>query len=191
MTGCLETVLWRAESEGLTEFCAFRQTDEGFSFSGVVLAAVGGSPQRITYRIQCDRQGLTRTAVVETAGRPGPGSLTLTADANRIWRLEGRELPECRGLADVDLGFSPSTNTLPIRRLQMAPGESRSIVTVWVRFPEFDVLAFPQRYTRLSIDRYRFESGLDDFRAELVVDAAGIVRQYGDLWQAVAAGQDC
>ncbi|HZW03676.1 MAG TPA: putative glycolipid-binding domain-containing protein [Anaerolineaceae bacterium] len=191
MTGCLGTVLWRDEAAQLTEYCAFRQAEEGLHLEGVVLAAVNETPLRITYRVACDREGLTRSAVVEVTGGPDARHIELAADAARVWRLDGRELPDCCGLADVDLGFSPSTNSLAIRRLRLAVGESRALAATWVRFPEFDVVVFPQRYTRLALDRYRFESGLDEFQAELIVDEQGIVRQYGGLWQAAAAGRDC
>jgi hypothetical protein len=191
MDRCLRTVLWRNDQARMFEYCALKDTRAGILLEGVMVTAVDGRPLRAAYQVTCDRQGLTRSVVVETSGGLGSQAIRLGVNDRRVWRREGKELPECAGLADVDLGFSPSTNTLPIRRLKLAPGQSQEITAVWVRFPELDVLPFPQRYTCLAPGRYRFESLLSDFQAELAVDEHGMVRQYGRLWLAEEAGQDC
>src|SRR5579864_1324841 len=56
----------------------------------------------------------------------------------------------------------------------------------WIRFPELDVVASAQRYTRLADNRWRYQSGQYDF--DLTTDvASGLVLAYGDdLWRAVA-----
>ena len=94
--------------------------------------------------------------------------------------------PHFGACADIDLGWTPATNTIPIRRLKLEVGETSSITAVWVRFPELDVVRNEQRYTRLASDRWRYQSGDYDF--ELVTDAAtGLVLVYGgDLWRASA-----
>lgn len=186
MTDSLRTVLWRSEALEMTEYCALADTGQAFQLAGVVLAIANGAPVRITYQVLFDWQGLTHSVAVDAAGGLGEQHIRLEADGQRAWRWNGRPLPECQGAADVDLGFTPATNTLPIRRMHLQEGESRAVSAAWVRFPEFDVVPFPQRYTRLSTDRYRYESLLSDFTAELLVDEHGIVRQYGQYWQAIA-----
>ena len=90
------------------------------------------------------------------------------------------------GCTDIDLGWTPATNTVPIRRLDLPVGESATISASWIRFPEFDVVKNDQTYERLAHDRWRYRSGPYDFK--LVTDiASGLVLSYGeDLWQAVA-----
>ena len=90
------------------------------------------------------------------------------------------------GCDDIDLGWTPATNTIPIRRLGLELGETSTITAAWVRFPELDVVCNRQRYTRLTNSRWRYESG--DYDVELVADgASGLVLAYGDdLWQASA-----
>jgi hypothetical protein len=92
------------------------------------------------------------------------------------------------GITDADLGFSPCTNTIPIRRLAPAIGEEVRITVVWLRFPEFDLLPSEQAYTRIGENRYRFERGAD-FRAVIETDGPGIVTRYGDLWREVQQGE--
>ncbi len=88
------------------------------------------------------------------------------------------------GCIDVDLGITPSTNTLPIRRLNLQVGESADVTAAWVRFPELTVEPLAQRYTRLDERRYRYES-TTGFSAELEVDELGLVVRYGDIWERV------
>ena len=92
-------------------------------------------------------------------------------------------LKEFEGLVDVDLQVTPATNTLPIRRLQLGVGESAETDALWVRFPELALERLPQRYTRTGEFRYTYESRGGAFRAELEVDAQGLVVRYGDIWK--------
>ncbi len=190
MTHSLRTVLWRNEAFHMYEFCALKDTGQTLQFEGVVVTVEEEKPVRIAYLLIGDRQGLTQSVEVNVVGGQRDRHLQLIADERRSWFWNGRELPECQGFADVDLGFSPATNTLPIRRLNLQSGESQNLTVTWVRFPQFDVVPFPQRYTRLDGNRYLYESLIGDFKAELTVDDLGIVIRYGQYWEAVAAGQD-
>jgi hypothetical protein len=99
-------------------------------------------------------------------------------------------LPDLKGCIDVDFSLTPSTNTLPIRRLHLAVGESRELTAAWVRFPELTVEPLAQRYTRLAERRYRYESIVSGFTAELEVDDLGLVVTYEGIWQRVAESRE-
>ena len=86
----------------------------------------------------------------------------------------------------VDLGFSPSTNLLPIRRLRLAVGATAPIRAAWVRFPELTTEVLEQTYTRLATDRYLCQSVAGRFRRELTVDTTGLVLDCPGLWIAEA-----
>jgi hypothetical protein len=98
----------------------------------------------------------------------------------------GRRIPALDGLADVDLAITPSTNTLPIRRLDLAVGSSAEVDAVWVRLPELSIEGLSQRYTRLGDRRYQYDAFGGSFVAELEVDDDGVMVWYGDLWKRVA-----
>src|SRR6478752_2249969 len=66
------------------------------------------------------------------------------------WTVDGAPARALSGCSDVDLGCSPSTNTLPIRRLRLAIGASHSIKAAWIRFPELQIVKAEQTYTRLD-----------------------------------------
>ena len=72
-------------------------------------------------------------------------TLALERSAKGAWTVDGAATRELRGCTDVDLGCSPSTNTLPIRRLRLGIGASQTIQAAWIRFPE---AAFTKPRTR-------------------------------------------
>ena len=123
------------------------------------------------------------------------GNCGLRVDAEQQWQID-REPHRIRSLprrpsrvarsVDIDLGFTPATNTLPIRRLAPAIGETVDVTALWVRFPELTIEPLPQRYTRLDDSRYRYESAGGAFVAEIEVDDLGLVVTYEGGWQRIA-----
>lgn len=141
-----------------------------------------GEPWRISYAIDLDAEGRTRAVAVEADGA-APVSVALVADGAGRWLRDGHVVIDSPDALDVDLGFSPSTNTLPIRRLGVAVGESAEIAVAWVLFPSFEVEYGGQIYTRLGERRWRYQS--TGFDAELTVDEDGLVESYSE-WESVA-----
>jgi hypothetical protein len=93
------------------------------------------------------------------------------------------------GCIDLDLNFSPSTNLLPIRRLDIAIGETADIKAAWLRFPSFKLEPLPQRYHHLDETTYHYESGGGEFVADLRVNRSGFVIDYPGLWQSEATSE--
>jgi hypothetical protein len=183
-------VAWRRSDEVETdEHCTLTMRDSGLSLVGTVLGAEGGLPVRIEYRILTDDAGLTSAVSIRDLRGFGQRTLALARNAKGSWTVDGVTVRALKGCTDVDLGCSPATNTLPIRRLRLAAGASHTIQAAWVRFPEFVVEKAAQTYTRLDEFTYRYASGT--FEAELSVDDEGLVAAYA-VWRrtAVAMGPE-
>jgi hypothetical protein len=174
-------VAWRRSDAVQTdEHCTLTQRDTGLSLVGTVLGAEDGAPVRIEYRVLTDAEGLTTAAHVRDLRGFDQRTLTLERDAKGNWTVDGTKVRGLKGATDVDLGCSPSTNTLPIRRLRIGVGASKTIKAAWVRFPELTVVKADQTYTRIDEFTYRYASG--DFEAELTVDDEDLVAGYAD-WE--------
>lgn len=112
------------------------------------------------------------------------GNRGLTAlRSGRGWVVDGQPRPDLNGAVEVDISLSPLSNTLPIRRLALAVGESTDITTAHLALPEFTVTTDPQRYTRLSEREYLYESRDSDFRRTITVDDHGLVIAYPGLFE--------
>lgn len=182
----VRAVLWRALRTPGTEYCALWEEEQGWSLQGTAVLSAEEPLTEVRYRVSSDPSWRTRQVEVVLSA-DHEQRVDLVADGDGHWTTEGRELVEVRGSVDVDLGFSPSTNTLPMRRLGLAVGESAEVRAAWVRFPEMTVEPLPQRYTRIGPERYLYESLASDFRAELEVDDLGLVVRYPGGWERAAA----
>jgi uncharacterized protein len=172
-------VAWRRSDEVQTdEHCTLTQRDTGLSLVGTVLGAEESAPVRIEYRVLTNAEGMTTAAHVRDLRGFDQRTLTLERDAKGNWTVDGTKVRGLKGATDVDLGCSPSTNTLPIRRLRIGVGASKTIKAAWVRFPELTVVKADQTYTRIDEFTYRYASG--DFEAELTVDDEDLVAAYAD-----------
>ncbi|MFL5726246.1 MAG: putative glycolipid-binding domain-containing protein [Chloroflexota bacterium] len=183
-------VAWRRSDEVETdEHCALTLRDSGLSLVGTVLGAEGHLPVRIEYRVFTDPGGLTTAVHVRDLRGFETRTLVLERNAKGSWTVDGKATRGLKGCTDVDLGCSPSTNTLPIRRLRLAVGASQTIKAAWVRFPELEVVKADQTYTRLDDFTYRYASG--SFVGEITVDDDGLVTLY-EVWRRTgyASGPD-
>jgi uncharacterized protein len=183
-------VAWRRSDEVETdEHATLSVRDAGLSLVGTVLGAESGLPVRIEYRVMADGSGLTTAAHVRDMRGFGQRVLSLERTPKGIWTINGQVDRSLKGCTDIDLGCSPSTNSLPIRRLRLGIGSSKTIQAALVRFPDLIVVKAAQTYTRLDEFTYRYES--DGFSSELVVDDDGLVAFYAD-WRRTgfAAGRD-
>ncbi len=172
-------VAWRRSDEVETdEHCTLTLRDGGLSMVGTVLGSEGGLPVRVEYRILADRAGTTTAVHVRDLRGFETRTLSLERDAKGRWTVDGAARGTLKGCTDVDLGCSPATNTLPIRRLRLAIGASKTIQAAWVRFPDLVVVKAAQTYTRLDELTWRYASGT--FEADLTVDEDGLVVAYAD-----------
>lgn len=139
-------------------------------------------PSVLAYSIDCDERWRTRTATVR--GFIGSRDVVRDVFVNDTgrWYVNGVECPSVEGAADLDLEFSPATNLLPVRRLELAIGDQAAVRAAWLRFPTLTMEPLAQRYHRMEQRRYRYESARSHFACDLTVDVAGFVADYGDIW---------
>jgi uncharacterized protein len=181
------TVAWQRSDVPGNEWCRLEIGPTEASMSGSVVLAWDGAPWRIGYAIELDPAGRSRLVTIDADGMAGNEpvriQIRLEADGHGRWSRDGQVVVDDPDALDCDLGFSPSTNTLPIRRLGLAIGERREIAVAWILFPSFEVVLGRQSYERLAERTWRYQSA--GFEAELTVDAEGLVDNYY-VWRAVA-----
>jgi hypothetical protein len=158
---------------------------DGVRADGLIIGVADDGPYRLRYSVRCDAGWRVREARVVRLDRAVAPIVLRANGAGRWMTGEGDPLPALAGCIDIDLAGSPFTNTLPIRRLGLADGESRDLTMAYIRVPELTVTPDPQRYTRLAADRYLYESRDSDFCAELPLDEHGLVRDYPGLFRRV------
>jgi hypothetical protein len=176
----LATIAW--QSDAGADWCSLEGDADWLSLGGQAIVVERSIPYLISYVVGLDPEWQTRQVIVEVLN-PGCDQFIRLAVENGTWTRDDEALPGLAGCVDVDLAFTPATNTLPIRRLGLEVGDAAEVHAAWVRWPELDVVRAEQRYERLAADRYRYTQ--DDFSAEIMVDSDGFVVEYEDVWRAI------
>ncbi|NHF72809.1 putative glycolipid-binding domain-containing protein [Paracoccus xiamenensis] len=172
-------ILWRRLDLPGHDACRIWQDGDLRLLEGVAVWQDPQGPAHLAYHVAADSDWITRS--VRLQGRVGARDLTMSIHRNESgeWRLNGEALPDFTGLQDIDLGFTPATNTLPIRRLRQTRQDEASIAAVWLDTSDWALKRLPQTYRRTDAGWHYASPG---FAADLTVDADGFVTHYPDLW---------
>lgn len=178
------TVCWTPVGGAGFEHLQLRAEEGGYVARSIVLGIDDETPFRLQYKIKTDQAWRTRKLWVRAATPLGENALALRSDGHGNWRSEdGTDMPELRDCIDVDIAATPFTNTLPINRLRLAPGQATDIRLVYVTAPDLEVSVSTQRYSRRGPESaILFESPAHDFTALLPIDDAGLVLDYPQLF---------
>jgi hypothetical protein len=185
-------MLWQRVDVPGREEGRIERTAAGWRLTGEVDVEEAGLAARLRYAIECDPGWRTRSARIECEAGGDAIRFALATDGVGHWTCDGAPEPDLAGALDLDLGFTPATNTLPIRRLALAVGESAPVRSAWFRFPELRLEPLEQTYTREAERRFRYHALVDNepFLACLDTDAFGRVVRYEGLWEAQLAVPD-
>lgn len=181
------SILWRRLDRPGHEFARLSPADSAWRLSGAAVFAHDGAPCRLDYVVVCNDAWETTSGKVSGWVGKDEVSIDVAVLPGGIWRSNGTEVPGVRGAVDLDLNFSPSTNLLPIRRLNLEVGQEAAVRAAWLRFPSFAFEPLEQTYRRIDAKTYRYESAGGSFAADLTVDDSGLVTFYPGLAQRIDA----
>ncbi len=180
-------VVWNRLDHPGKEWCQLRRTAGSHILQGIVVVTYDEKPCHLEYWIKCDLSWQTQGALIKGQIGRKETSLQLKVDSRRQWLGNGKPISSVEGCVDIDLGFSPSTNLLPIRRLKLGVGEKTEITAAWVEFPSLKVKPLRQSYLRSGVATYHYESAEAKFERDLEVNQEGFVIRYPGLWQMEAS----
>ena len=180
------TILWRRLDQPGHESARVFSLEATWRLAGTALFAHEAKPCCLSYLVVCDSEWRTISGRVSGWVDDRPVEIGLAVDDSGRWWLNGSEQPEVEGCLDLDLNFSPSTNLLPIRRLNLGVGDSAEVRAAWLTFPAFTLEPLSQLYRRVAPGTYRYESGGGRFVREIATREDGLVTDYPGFW-AVAA----
>lgn len=176
-------VIWkRLEGEGL-EYCTVT-LQPATVIQGKVICA-DADRCFVEYEVKCDAEGGTEEVVVRYHEEQKIRTLRLERDHQDRWTVNGVVQDELTGAKDIDIGVTPSTNVLPIRRLQLEIGQCAEVMAAWICFPQFTVQPLLQSYEKTGDNTYIYRSIDSGYTAHLQVDANGVAINYEDQWKAL------
>ncbi|RJF96795.1 hypothetical protein D3870_20635 [Noviherbaspirillum cavernae] len=174
---------WRKlDFPGHDACCLFTLAD-GYRLSGAAVFMESGRVCQLQYEVVADQAFRTRSASV--AGFVGQKAVNvrIASSGDARWEVNGKSRPGLAGCQDVDLGFTPATNLLALRRLALEVGERAEAPAAYLAFPQMKVTMLPQHYKRLSRAEYLYEAPTVGYRGTLRVSPLGAIIEYPGLFQ--------
>jgi hypothetical protein len=185
----LRRVVWRRILDDRSfEDCVVTSSSDGIALTGHIIAAQEGDPLRAVYRIECERSWSAQRISIEQRLGAAVRDLRLER-AGRGWQIDGAPDGRLDDCTEPDLGLTPSTNALAIRRLGLAIGQAAEIRCAWVKFPTLSIEPSVQRYERLSEREYRYTNVASGFTAIVTVDELALPVSYEGIWTRIADWQ--
>ncbi|WP_293776424.1 putative glycolipid-binding domain-containing protein [uncultured Oxalicibacterium sp.] len=138
----------------------------------------------LDYQAHCDLYWNSIAGRIQ--GKIGKRAVLIEVEKrSSAWYVNGVCVPALDGLLDLDFGFTPATNLLAIRRLQLQQGDSHFFHCAWLdtTAEDWQFRVLEQQITCLASDRLHYCSPAHNYEADLLLDDFGCVRHYPGLWR--------
>jgi uncharacterized protein len=180
--GIAHAVLWRRLFGAGHDACSVVRTDCGWEIEGAAAFKADDGPAWLQYNVACDDGWMTQRGRVSGWVGSSAVDLSISRAENGVWSVNGGPIHSAEGVADLDLGFTPATNGVAIRRMSLGVGGSANVVAVWLDGSDWIFKLLSQSYARIAEDTYRYASPIHGYEADLRVDPFGWVVDYPGLW---------
>ncbi len=119
----MEHIIWRHAEGRSLEYCQFT-FGAATTIRGTVVGELQGLRGILHYEVGCRSDGSTHWAHGRVQSEGGEMSWAICLEDTGLWLVNGAPEPRLTHCQDVDIGVTPATNTLPIRRLCLPVGAS-------------------------------------------------------------------
>ena len=178
----VESILWRRLDRPGHDICRLVGTENGWRLHGTSVFLHEAGPAQLTYDVRADSRWHTRHAQLD--GRVDDQAVRIRVRRLRSsWEVNGDVSDTARQCLDLDLGFTPATNLLQLRRIALEIGEAAEVQAAWLDVPAGSLEVLTQRYERRTATTYWYEAPRFEYAALLEVSTAGFPRRYPGLWE--------
>lgn len=157
------------------------RTASGFELVGQSVYLDQPGPTAIKYLLDLEESWATRSGRI--TGFIGERQVdTSIARTPSGWVLNGHNF----GMADIvdlDLGFTPATNMVQLKRKALEISDAASFDVAWLEAGDQELVRLPQEYKRVSETSYAYNSPTAHYQATIVVAPNGFAAEYPGLWR--------
>ncbi len=181
-------ILWRRLDVPGHDACRIAPHEAGWRLEGTAVFGDAGAPAHLAYRVDCDARWHSRGGHVH--GWLGGRSVAwhIVRKADNLWTLDDRPLEGLGDCVDLDLGFTPATNLLQLRRIALEVGGAAAVPVAWFDPTAGAIERLAQRYERRGEHTYWYEAPRFDYAALLQLRDDGFAEKYPGLWEAEPSG---
>ncbi len=170
------TVRWQTWDADGDETVSLRWENEGWTAMGDV------GREAVSYVLRLSPTWQTRQFLLfRDSDEP---DLWLGTDGSGRWgEMNGAHRPDLDGCTDIDLHVTPFTDSIPIRRLRLDPGDGVELTVAVVDVETLGVVPVRQRYEHLDSRRWRKVHAKTGIATEFLVDEFGLAHDQPDLFR--------
>jgi hypothetical protein len=180
--------LWRKVDHPGHDSCRLFKLANGWRLTGAAIFCDNHRPCHLQYDVAADGAWKTRNAKISGyIGRKAVDLRIVSVGAAR-WKLNKVLCRSVAGCVDVDLGFTPATNLIALRRLALKVGQRAEAPAAYLQFPEMRLVILPQSYLRIGNTEYEYEAPTVGYSGTLQVLPSGAMNRYPGLFELVASG---
>lgn len=177
--------VWRRlDRSGHDAFRLERSGDE-WRLIGTAIGMEETSSYAIEYEVLCDPGWNVVEGHAKGWFKGNKFDLSLARVDGGRWLADGHELKHLFGCPDLDFGFTPATNTVALRRLDLAIGKEGRSTAAWLPFPKLKMDRLDQLYKRIADQTYEYRVPEIEFECVLTVDQDQVIVEYPGLWTRV------
>jgi hypothetical protein len=181
------TAFWRRLDVPGKDAASVRRTDTGFELFGQSVFLDPRGPTALRYVLDLEESWATRSGHI--SGFVGKEAIeTRIYRGTKGWTLNGRPF----GMGDVldlDLGFTPATNMVQLKRAALSVGEAVDFDVAWLEAGDQELVRLPQEYKRVSELDYWYRSPTADYEGKIKLSPSGFATDYPELWE-LESGQN-
>lgn len=177
----IETAFWRRLDVSGRDVARLTNVADGYVLAGQAVFLDPCGPAALQYMIQLAPDWTTREGRIQ--GFIGSRTVeTRVIRTERGWLVNERDFQMAEVL-DLDLGFTPATNTAQLRRIALAVGQEAGFDVAWLDAGSTDLIPLPQNYRRISDAAYDYRSPTVGYEATISLAENGFAADYPGLWK--------
>lgn len=176
-------VTWRRIDERGEEHCVCACESATCAVESFGAVSIDGHGLAFEYRMQLTSRWEIRFATVVARLGVNEYRVSLEHRGDGAWLVDGTHVPRFAECEDLDLSFTPLTNTIAIKRLGLQVGQEGVSRALWAAEPELTLHVLDQRYRRTGQRTYEYEAG--EYSTRLKVDDDGIVVDYPERFRII------
>jgi len=179
---------WKKLDHPGHDSCRLLKLPNGWRLSGAAVFWDNDQPCHFHYEVSADPAWRTRNARISGYLGKKAIDLRIRSFGTGHWQVNGIHKKGVVGCVDIDLGFTPATNLIVLRRLSLKVGQRAEAPAAYLQFPEMRLVRLPQSYQRISRMEYKYEAPSVGYVGTLHVLPSGAVILYPGLFEQVTSG---
>ena len=175
------TAFWRRLDVPGRDAARVSQVATGFQLLGQSVFLDSRGPTALRYALDLTPTWSTRQGHI--TGFIGERAVdTRIVRTPNGWTLGAKDF----GMADVvdlDLGFTPATNMVQVKRVGLSVGDGVHFDVAWLEAGDEALVRLPQEYRRTSEFDYDYSSPASGYQATITLAPSGFAAVYPGLWE--------